>query len=74
MTYQQKVSFDGKEWYQLEWEDIDFKTFSKSFSKCKSIDILEEKVYEKFPESNFTYTYIGKKTDEKRNIRQGRLA
>ena len=44
MIYQEKVSFDGKTWYQIEWEDIDFQTFrnTKGVKDSESIEELEK--------------------------------
>ena len=53
MIYQEKISFDGKVWYQIEWENIDFHTF----------DNLEDavKVRQKAEEEYFgQYRYIDK--------------
>ena len=62
MTYQAKASFDGKTWYQLEWEDIDFYTFDKLESiKSNSIEELEKIVLTAYPNCNFKATLIGKR-------------
>lgn len=63
MTYQEKVSFDGKLWYQLEWEDIDFRTLenTEGFNNSKTIEELENIVAKAFPNSNFKSTFIGKR-------------
>lgn len=63
MTYQEKVSFDGKLWYQLEWENVDFRTFenTEGVKDSKSIEELENIVEKAFPNSNFKSTFIGKR-------------
>ena len=63
MTYQEKVSFDGKTWYQIEWEDIDFQTFrnTKGVKDSESIEELEKIITESFPNSNFKSIFIGKR-------------
>ena len=63
MTYQEKVSFDGKVWYQLEWENVDFRTFenTEGVKDSKSIEELENIVSKAFPNSNFKSTFIGKR-------------
>lgn len=62
MTYREKVSFDGKLWYQIEWEDIDFQTFKniKGIKDSKNIEELESAIMMAFPNSNFKSTVIGK--------------
>lgn len=61
--YQEKVSFDGKLWYQLEWENVDFRTFenTEGVRNSKTIEELEEIVNKVFPNSNFKSTFIGKR-------------
>lgn len=63
MTYQEKVSFDGKLWYQLEWENVDFRTFenTEGIKDSKSIEELENIAVKAFPNSNFKSTFIGKR-------------
>lgn len=63
MIYQEKVSFDGKTWYQIEWEDIDFQTFRniKGVKDSESIEELEKIITEFFPDSNFKSIFIGKR-------------
>lgn len=61
MIYQEKVSFDGKLWYQLEWKDIDFRTFEHEIKESESIEELEDTVTKVFPNSNFKATFIGKR-------------
>lgn len=63
MIYQEKVSFDGKTWYQIEWEDIDFQTFrnTKGVKDSESIEELEKIITESFPNSNFKSIFIGKR-------------
>ena len=61
--YQEKVSFDGKVWYQLEWNDIDFRVFenAEGIKESNSIEELEEIIAKNFPNSNFKITFIGKR-------------
>ena len=63
MIYQEKVSFDGQTWYQIEWEDIDFHTFDnlEGVKDSESIEELEKIITESFPNSNFKSTFIGKR-------------
>lgn len=63
MTYQKKVSFDGKLWYQLEWENVDFRTFenTEGVKDSKNIEELKNTVAKAFPNSNFKSTFIGKR-------------
>lgn len=65
MTYQEKITFDKKVWYQLEWEDVDFRTFEniKGFKNSKTIEELEEIVTKAFPNSNFKSTFMEKEND-----------
>lgn len=62
-TYQEKVSFDGKLWYQLEWEDVDFRTFenTEGVKESQSIEELESIIAKAFPNSNLKSTFIGKR-------------
>ena len=41
MIYQEKISFDGKVWYQIEWENIDFHTFD-NLEDAKNSNSIEE--------------------------------
>lgn len=63
MTYKEKVTFDGKLWYQLEWEDVEFKIFdnTKEIQNSQNIEELENIMKEMFPNSNLKYTFIGKR-------------
>lgn len=63
MTYQEKASFDGKTWYQLEWNDVDFRTFenTEGVKESKSIEELESIINKAYPNSNFKSTFIGKR-------------
>lgn len=63
MTYKEKVSFNGKFWYQLEWKDVDFKIFEsvEGFKDSENIEELEKIILNNFPNSDFKYTYIGKR-------------
>lgn len=63
MTYQEKVSFDGKLWYQLEWENVDFRTFenTKGVKESNNIEELDEIITKSFPNVNFKSTFIGKR-------------
>lgn len=56
MTYKWKVTFDKKQWYQLEWQDVDFNTFCHSgVYNCNSIEELNNFVLAKFPECKLQY-------------------
>ena len=63
IIYQKKVSFNGKVWYQLEWNDIDFYTFDniEGVKESNSIEELENIVLAAYPECNLKSTFIGKK-------------
>ena len=63
MIYQEKVSFDGKNWYQIEWKNIDFQTFGKikGLRDCETIEELENLIIKEYPNSDFKYKFIGKK-------------
>lgn len=63
MIYSEKVSFDGKVWYQLEWENVDFRTFenTEGVKESNSIEELEDIIRKAFPRSNFKSIYIGKR-------------
>jgi hypothetical protein len=50
--YSEKISFDNKVWYKLEWLDIEFNTFSNSIKDCSNIEELKESVLTKFPNCN----------------------
>ena len=55
MTYQEIVSFDGKVWYQIEQENIDFHTFDnlENIKDSNSIEELESIVLTAYPNCNF---------------------
>lgn len=63
MTYQAKASFDGKTWYQLEWNNIDFYVFDNidGIKESNSIEELEKIVLTAYPNCNFKATLIGKR-------------
>lgn len=50
--YSEKISFDNKVWYKLEWSDIEFNTFSNSIKDCSNIEELKETILTKFPNCN----------------------
>lgn len=58
--YQEKVSFDNKVWYQIEWDKIDFHTldYTKEIKNCKNIDELEDVFNRLFPNSDFKSTVL----------------
>lgn len=62
--YLEKVSFDNrKTWYQLEWEDIDFRTFDniEGLKESNSIEELTEIVMKAYPDCKLKSTFIGKR-------------
>ena len=63
MIYQEKISFDGKVWYQIEWENIDFHTFDnlEDAKNSNSIEELEKIVLTVYPNCNFKSTFIEKR-------------
>lgn len=63
MIYQEKVCFDGENWYLLEWEDIDFIDFDniEGVKDCNDIISLESIISTKYPNSNIKSTLIGKR-------------
>ena len=63
MIYQEKVFFDGKVWYQLEWEDIDFHIFDnlEGVKNSNSIEELEKSVLTAYPNCNLKSTFMGKR-------------
>lgn len=58
MTYLEKISFDKKSWYQLEWEDVEFKTLEDAIRHCKTIEEVEKTITETFPNSNLKLSLI----------------
>lgn len=62
-TYQEKISFDDKVWYQLEWNDIDFRTFDslEGLKESSSIEELKSIVLDAYPDCNIKSTFIGKR-------------
>ena len=55
-TYQEKISFDGKQWYLLEWDGIEFRRMEVLF-ELKNYNTLEELLNtakEKYPDCNVT--------------------
>lgn len=65
MIYQEKISFGGKVWYQLEWNDIDFSDFDEKIEGCKTVEEIEEAINTAYPEANFKYTTIERKVKQK---------
>ena len=63
MRYQEKVSFEGKGWYQIEWENIDFHTFDnlEDAKNSNSIEELEKIVLTAYPNCNLKSTFMGKR-------------
>lgn len=62
--YQEKVTFDNrKTWYQLEWEDIDFRTFdnTEGLKDSQSIKELTEIIMKAYPDCKLKSTFIGKR-------------
>jgi len=59
--YQEKISFNNKDWYQLEWNDIDFKDLGEISNKCSNIEELSSEILKKFPDSKLIYKYVGEK-------------
>lgn len=64
-TYMMKSSFDGIHWYQLEWQDVEFRNFEEVGKPCNSIEELNAKILEAFPDSNLKYEYIGERKEKK---------
>lgn len=52
MVYLKKVSFDGKHWYKLEWENVDFREFDPITKDCNSLEELKDIVKNEFPNCN----------------------
>jgi hypothetical protein len=61
--YQMKVSFDTKNWYQIQWTDIDINDFDhiKGIDNVTTIDGLENLVKTEYPNTEFTWKYIGER-------------
>ena len=58
MTYLKKISFDEKEWYQIEWEDVDFSIFDPETKDCNTLEEFLEVVNNKFPNCHLKYEKI----------------
>ncbi len=59
-TYQEKISFDGKQWYLLEWDGIEFRKMDILF-ELKEYNTLEEllsTITEKYPDCEASITPI----------------
>jgi hypothetical protein len=64
------VSFDeGKNWYQLQWENMDFTQFDriKGLKDVTTIDGLENLVKKNYPNVNLTWTLLDKVNTIKKN-------
>ncbi len=58
--YQMKTSFDDRTtWYQLEWNDVEFRDFEKISKSCNNISELNSKILDAFPDCNLKYKYLG---------------
>lgn len=60
-----KGSFDGVNWYQFKWQDVEFRDFENVSNECNDIDELNSKILEAFPNSKFKYEYIGDRKPNK---------
>ena len=58
MTYLKKISFDEKEWYQIEWEDVDFSIFDPETRDCDTLEEFLEVVNNKFPNCHLKYEKV----------------
>jgi hypothetical protein len=76
MKYLIKVSFDeGKHWYQLQWENMDFTQFDriKGLKDVTTIDGLQNLVKKNYPNVNLTWTLLDKvNTIRKKKTRNGK--
>jgi hypothetical protein len=76
MKYLIKVSFDeGKNWYQLQWENMDFTQFDriKGLKDVTTIDGLQNLVKKNYPNVNLTWTLLDKvNTIRKKKTRNGK--
>lgn len=52
MIFQEKVSFDGKQWYQLEWDDVEFYEIDKIIESCSDINSLLKSINDTYPKCN----------------------
>jgi hypothetical protein len=70
------VSFDeGKHWYQLQWENMDFTQFDriKGLKDVTTIDGLQNLVKKNYPNVNLTWTLLDKvNTIRKKKTRNGK--
>lgn len=69
MTYLEKVSFDGKQWYQLEWEGIGFRVMDGllKVKDCQSMEDILKVVAETYPDCNIKIYPIEKRKKENQN-------
>lgn len=69
MIYQEKISFDGKQWYQLEWEDIEFRAMDGllKVKACQSIDDILEMATKTYPGCNIKIYPIEERKKEVQN-------
>lgn len=57
-----KTSFDNREtWYQLEWQDVEFRDFEAISKPCNSISELNSKILYEFPNCQLKYEYLGER-------------
>ena len=65
-VYQMNSSFDdGATWYQLRWLDVEFRDFEGVGKECNSIEELNSKILEAFPNCHLEYEYLGERKNRK---------
>lgn len=57
--YKMKVSFDNINWYQCEWNDVDFNEVIKAGETCNDISDLDYELHQINPNSNLQYSFLG---------------
>lgn len=68
MIYQEKVTFNGDDWFQLTWKDIDFQEFD---NKKRGIEINSiEELLEIFPDIEFTPIPYKRKSISENNTKK----
>ena len=69
MIYQEKISFDGKQWYQLEWEGIEFRAMEAilKIKDCQNTADILKVATETYPDCNIKIHPIEERKKEIQN-------
>ena len=70
MIYQEKVKFDN--WYQLEWNDVEFRKVDTFIIKCINIEEVKQIFTSKYPNSNLKVSLLTDYKSKNEVIKKGR--